>query len=231
MFLTACYEKLSAWLYSPLDRRGRAYLESHLNLLDAESDEFLELFIAEYREKPEERDRLRLARHILRDALTRGGTAQAVRDSYINVFGGLILDPAAWLQEIECQWMPLLAEPWTDRRAALCKLQLKRAIELAWLDPGVSPVIRAELHFLLGNLFANDLLKRPTNIFEIIVSCYAAALQVYTAERYPLRRAKILLTLGDVYRRQAADQRADLLLQAANYYGQALGIYNGCEPV
>ncbi len=89
----------------------------------------------------------------------------------------------------------------------------------------------AELQFLQGNLFANDFLKRSTDIFETIVNCYTAALQVYTADSYPLRRAKILLTLGDVYRRQAADQRADLLFQAANYYGQALDIYNNCEPV
>src|SRR5579885_2003493 len=116
MLLTACYQKLSPWLYSPLDRRGRAYLESHLDLLDAESDEFLELFIAEYKEKPEEQRRLRLARHILRDASERGRTTEAVRDTYINVFGGLILDPPAWLQEIEQQWMPRLAEPWTERR-------------------------------------------------------------------------------------------------------------------
>ncbi len=231
MFLTACYQKLSPWLCSPLDRRGRAYLENHLDLLDAEADEFLELFIAEYRERPDEQERLRLARHILRDAIERGRTAEAVRDTYVNVFGGLILDLPAWLQEIEQQWMPRLVEPWTDRRATLSKLQLKEAVELARLDPGVPPTIRAELQFLLGNLFANDLLKRPAGPFETAVNCYTAALQVYTIDRYPLRRAKILLTLGDVYRRQAADQRADLLLQAANYYGQALGIYNSCEPV
>jgi hypothetical protein len=231
MLLTACYQKLSPWLYSPLDRRGRAYLESHLDLLDAESDEFLELFIAEYKEKPEEQRRLRLARHILRDASERGRTTEAVRDTYINVFGGLILDPPAWLQEIEQQWMPRLAEPWTERRAALGKLQLRGAIERAQLDLTISPTIGAELQFLLGNLFANDLLKRPADTFETIVDCYTAALQVYSIERYPLRRAKILLTLGDVYRRQATDQHADLLLQATYYYGQALGIYNTCEPV
>jgi len=231
MLLTACFQKISPWLYAPLDRRGRAYLECHLDLLDAESDEFLELFIAEYREKPEEQNRLRLARHILRDAIKRGKTAEAVRDTYVNVFGGLILDPPAWLQEIEQQWMSLLAEPWTDRRAALSKLQIKGALEQAVLDPSVPLTMCAELQFLQGNLFANDFLKRSTDIFETIVNCYTAALQVYTADSYPLRRAKILLTLGDVYRRQAADQRADLLFQAANYYGQALDIYNNCEPV
>src|SRR5579885_2241682 len=189
MLLTACYQKLSPWLYSPLDRRGRAYLESHLDLLDAESDEFLELFIAEYKEKPEEQRRLRLARHILRDASERGGTREAVRDTYVNVFGGLILDPPAWLQEIEQQWMPRLAEPWTERQATRGKLQLRGAIERAQLDPTIAPTIGAELQFLLGNLFANDLLSHQAHTFETVVECYTAALQVYSIERYPLRRA------------------------------------------
>lgn len=231
MSLTACYQKLSPWLYSLLDRNGRAYLESHLELLDVEADAFLEIFIAQYRERPEEQERLRLARQIVRHAIELGKTAEAVRESYVNVFGGLILDLPDWLREIEEQWMPLLSEPWTDRRATLGKLRLKEAIERAWLDPAVLPATRAELQFLLGNLFACDLLQRPSNAFDTMVGCYTAALQVYTVGRYPLRRAKILLTLGDVYRRQAEDQRTDLLLQAAHYYGQALSIYNSFEQL
>jgi hypothetical protein len=230
MSLSACYQKLSPWLYSPLDRSGRVYLENHLELLDAESDEFLELFIAQYREKPAEQERLRLARHIVRHAIEQGRTTEAVRESYVNVFGGLILDLPTWLQAVEQEWMPLLSEPWTDRRATLGKLRLRDAIERARLDPGVAPTTRAELQFLLGNLFAGDLCRRPTDTFETMVACYTAALQVYTVEHYPLRHAKILLTLGDVYRRQAADQRTDLLLQAARYYWQALSIYGKREP-
>jgi hypothetical protein len=230
MSLSACYQRLSPWLYSPLDRNGRIYLESHLELLDAESDEFLEVFIAQYRGRPAEQERLRLARHIVRHAIEQGKTTEAVRESYVNVFGGLILDLPAWLQEVEQEWLLLLSEPWTDRSATLGKLRLREAIERAWLDPGVVPASRAELQFLLGNLFAGDLCRRPTGTFETIVDCYIAALQVYTVEQYPLRHAKILLTLGDVYRRQAADQRTDLLLQAAHYYWQALSIYGEREP-
>jgi len=230
MSLSTCYQRLSPWLYSPLNRTGRVYLENHLELLDAESDEFLELFIAQYREKPAEQERLRLARHIVRHAIEQGKTTEAVRESYVNVFGGLILDLPNWLQEVEQEWIPLLSEPWTDRRATLGKLRLREAILRAGQDPEVAPATRAELQFLLGNLFAGDLCRRPTGTFETMVGYYTAALQVYTVEHYPLRHAKILLTLGDVYRRQAADQRTDLLLQAARYYWQALSIYGKREP-
>ena len=234
MSLTACYQKLSPWLYSPLDRTGRAYLETHLDLLNGESDAFLELFIAEHKDALEVQRCLRLARHILHDAGARGGTLQAVREAYINVFGGLILDPPAWLQEIEQRWMHILVSPqveWTERSATLSKWHLREAIERAQADSTVVPEIGAELCYLLGNLFAHDLLRRPSSLFETTVEHYTSALQIYTPDRYPLRRAKILLTLGDVYRCQAGEQRADLLLRAAHYYGLALGIYHACESV
>ncbi len=231
MSLTASYQKLSPWLYSPLDRAGRAYLESHLDLLNDESDAFLELFIAEHKGVPEEHDRLRLARHILRDATARGKSPQAVREAYINVFGGLILDPPAWLQRIEQQWTRVLAGPWTERSSTLCKLHLRQAIEQAKIDPQAPLEMWAELSYLLGNLFANDQLKRPVSMFEALVNCYTSSLQVYTLARYPLRSAKILMTLGHVYYQQAAGQNSELLLQAARYYGQSLGIYQACELV
>lgn len=231
MSLTASYQKLSPWLYSPLDRAGRAYLETHLDLLNDESDAFLELFIAEHKEEQETQDRLRLARHILRDATARGKNLQAVREAYINVFGGLILDPPAWLQEIEQQWTRFLAAPWTERSSTLCKLHLRNAIEQAKIDPHAPLEMWAELSYLLGNLFANDQLKRSASIFETLVNCYTSALQVYAPARYPLRSAKILMILGHVYYQQAARQDPELFMQAARYYGQALGIYHACENI
>lgn len=231
MSLTSSYQKLSPWLYSPLDRAGRAYLEMHLDLLNDESDAFLELFIAEHKDVQEEQDRLRLARYILRDASARGKTPQAVREAYINVFGGLILDPPAWLQEIEQQWTHLLVAPLTERSATLCKLRLRAALEQAQADPQAPLEMWAELSYLLGNLFANDLLKRPAGTFEGIIHYYTSALQVYVPERYPLRSAKILMTMGHACYYQAARQHPDLYLQATRYYGQALGIYHTCETI
>ena len=224
--LTERYRKLSPWLCSPLDRSSRAYLETHLDLLNGESDHFLEMFIVEHQDKHDERQRLRLMRHILRDALLRGGTVRAVREAYINVQGGLILDPPMWLHTIEQQWMDFSDAHWTDRRMAVCKLQLKEAIGYAQTSVETAPEIVAELHYQLGNFFANDASKRSAAILETAVDFYDCALQVYIAERYPLRCARILLTLGDVYRRLADGQRADLIMESLDYYSRAMAIYN-----
>lgn len=229
MSLTERYQKLSPWLCSPLDRASRTYLETHLDLLSGESDQFLEMFIAEHKDVLNERQRLHLMRHLLRDATTRGGTPEAVRAAYINLFGGLILDPPAWLSEIEQQWQAAAETGWTARRMTVCKLCLKQAIERAQTDPEILPEIEAELHYQLGNFFANDTARSSTAVLEKAVECYTSALRVYTAECYPLRCARILLTLGDVYRRMAEDRRPDLILKSLSYYTKALAIYGSCD--
>ena len=232
MLLTERYQKLSPWLCSPMDRASRTYLETHLDLLSDESDQFLEMFIAEHKDMLNERQRLHLMRHLLRDATTRGGTPRAVREAYVNLFGGLILDPPAWLREIEQQWQVAAETGWTARRMTVCKLSLRQAIARAQTDPEISPEIEAELHYQLGNFFANDQAGSVTTIaLERAVECYTSALRVYTAECYPLRCARILLSLGDVYRRMAEDRQADLILKSLSYYTRALAIYGSFDLV
>ncbi|HEY0753016.1 MAG TPA: hypothetical protein VGD98_03490 [Ktedonobacteraceae bacterium] len=221
--LSERFEKLSPWLCSPFDRSSRAYLETHLDLLTGESDRFLELFIHEHEDTRDEQRRLRMIRHLLRDAEMRGKTVQAVREAYINMLGGLILDPPAWLQEIELEWGRFSEPDWTDRRMTVCKLRLKEAVEQASAE--TVPEITAELQYELGNFFANDVARRSRGMLEQAVGYYTSALQVYTAERYPLRCALLLLTLGDMYRRLAANRHADLIMQSLSYYSQAMAIY------
>lgn len=223
--LSECYHKLSPWLHSPFNRGSRAYLETHLDLLTEEADRFLELFIHEHENERDEQRRLRMMRHLLRDAETRGRTVQAVREAYINMLGGLILDPPLWLQAIEQEWEPATEADWTDRRMALCKLRLKEAIEQAQASAGIAPEIIAELQYELGNCFANGPSGSARPLLEKAIGYYTSALQVYTAERYPLRCALLLLTLGDVYRRLAGKRRADLIMHSLNYYSQAMTIY------
>jgi hypothetical protein len=228
--LTKSYQKLSPWICSPLDRSSRVFLETHLDLLSGELDEFLEAFIQAHNDEQEQQQRLRLSvmRLILQDSERRGGTVEAVRETYVNLFGGLLLDPPSWLQEVENEWAAFVEEPWTERRLTVCKLQLKAAIERAQAIPETAPEIIAELQYELGNFFANDSAKRTPAMLQTAIDYYTQALQVYTAERYPLRCARIWLTLGDVYRRLADNQHADLLLKSLHYYSRAMAIYNSC---
>lgn len=225
------YQKLSPWLCSPFDRKSRAYLESHLDLLSEESDRFLVMFIEEHRGMYDEQRRLRMMRHLLRDAVRRGQTSQAVREAYVNLLGGLILDPPEWLQEIEQEWASFAEDHWTDRRMTVCKLHLRRAIDSAQFHPETPVEIKAELQYELGNFFANDTSRRSTVALETAIELYTAALEVYTAEHYPLRCGLILLTLGDVYRRLADNQRADLIVKSLQYYARAMALYESHDLI
>jgi hypothetical protein len=229
--LAESYQKLSPWLCSPFDRKSRAYLETHLDLLSEESDQFLALFIEEHKGIHDEHRRLRMMRHLLRDAVQRGRTCHAVREAYINLLGGLILDPPEWLQEIEQEWSNFAEDHWTDRRLTVCKLHLRRAIECAQTHHETPAEVRAELQYELGNFFVNDPSRRSTVALETAIELYTAALEVYTAERYPLRCALILLTLGDVYRRLADNQRADLIMQSLHYYSKAMALYEAHDLI
>ena len=200
MLMIECYQKLSTWLCSSTDRASRAYLETHLDLLVGEIERFLDLFIGEHSDAPDEQRRLCAMRQLLQDVKARGGTQQAVRDAYVNVFGGLILDLPAWLLEIEQRFTATFSAGWTDRSMADCKMQLRDAINRASMDDQVAPEIVAELQYQLGNLFVNHAPHRSSGILQTAVGYYCASLRVYTSERYPQQYEKVLAALGEAYK-------------------------------
>ena len=196
MSVTELYHKLSPWLCAPIDRANRAYLETHLELLGSEYESFLDIFMGEYAGDSHEQQRLRLRQQLLRDARLRGATKDAVRESFVNVFGGLILDLPAWLMEAEQEFSFIFAAGLTQRAISLYKLRIKDAIEQAQSDSGVAAEIVAELQYRLGSVFAHDAGEYSLYSLEMAIQYYEAALQVYTAERYPLQYAKTLVALG-----------------------------------
>ncbi len=196
--LTRCYQKLSPWLCTPLDQTSRAYLETHLDLLTDEYEQFLAIFVSQHENSPVDQQLLRTLQHLLRESRERGGTQQAVRDAYINVFGGLILDLPAWLARVEQQLEVVFSLAQTDRLVAENKMRLKEAISQA-VREHLAPEIVAELQYQLGRLFANGVLQCSTGALKTAIGCYEASLRIYTPERYPLQYAKILAALDDVY--------------------------------
>ena len=144
--LTRCYQKLSPWLCTPLDQTSRAYLETHLDLLTDEYEQFLAIFVSQHENSPVDQQLLRTLQHLLRESRERGGTQQAVRDAYINVFGGLILDLPAWLARVEQQLEVVFSLAQTDRLVAENKMRLKEAISQA-VREHLAPEIVAELQY------------------------------------------------------------------------------------
>ncbi len=229
MSMTECYQALEPWLCTPFDRAHRAYLETHLELLASPVYQFLELFTGENKDDSQYEQHLRTCLQLLHDARIRGGTLEAVREAYINVFGGLLLDPPVWLLEKEHLARDLSRFNCSGRMVASGKMQLKDVIEQAERDERVAPEIVAELQYRLGNLFALESHEGSLYGSETAIVYYEAALQVYQPERYPLQCAKTLSALGVVYGRKTKTERferqADNLSKALHCYEAALRVW------
>jgi hypothetical protein len=228
MLMTGCYQKLAPWICIPVDRTSRMYLEEHLELLASEFEQFLECFIHEHCDHPGEQRRLRTLQQLLRDSRIRGGTRQAVREAYINMCSGLILDLPTWLVELEHQLVSGPRVGWTERMISVHKIQLKSAIEYVRADCEIAPEIVAELQYRLGTLFLNDIPERSIGACGSAIEYFEAALRAYTAEHYPLQCAKTLVGLGDAYRHFPAVQPGDNLAKVLGYYQEAVQIYRAC---
>ncbi len=222
MSMAEQYNALAPWLCAPVDRANRAYFETHLALLSDAAYQFLEIFTSDRGKDPREQRRLSTRLQLLRYAREHGSTPEGARAAYTNQFGGLLLDIPAWLVEVEQSLMALSRWAATGRTVTASKLLLRDAIRAAQHDHTIAPEIIAELQYRLGSLFVADFRERSVYALETAIGCFEAALQVYTAECYPLQYAKTLTALGDAYGHFPIEQQADNLAKALRCYEAAL---------
>lgn len=213
-----CFETFAPWLCMPMKQTSRVYLEANRELLSPECERLLELLISQHNDDQNEQRRLHIRKQLLQDARERGGTIQAVREAYVNVCGGLILDLPAWLVEIEQQLTTIARIGWTERMVAVCKMCLRDAIDVAHIEREIVPETRAELQYSLGNLFATKSSNDALATLRRAVEYYEAALQVYTFDRYPRQYAKVLKALVDIYMKFPAEQCEEKLKETLHSY-------------
>lgn len=225
MALTECYRKLAPWLFEPISQTHRLYLETHLELLSAESTQLLKHLIAEYHDQPNELQPLRLRQLLLQDAYARGGTVQAVREAYVNLFGGLLLDLPPWLTEIVHDLEMTAYPDHSERLLTVCKYRLDDAITYAQQHDSIAPETIAELHYQLGQLFLNTTRPCSAALLERVIDAYQAALQVYTSTHYPWQYAKIQCALGNAYLHFPHEQLVANVQRAFACYSTALQSY------
>ena len=226
MSLIEYYEKLEPWICTPIDRTSRAYLEAHLVLLSEEYARFLNLFVLQHDDQPDEQRKLRVQHHLLHDAQMRGGTALAVCEAYVNLCGGFILDLPPWLQTVDTQ-LRLLAHPGsTARFVTTCVLHLKDAIEQTLASDGIPAEVVAELQYQLGSLFLSSSFELSGRGFARAIEYYEAASCIYTAERYPLQYAKTVAALGTAYGHLSVEMPHEYLAQAIHCYESAWQVSN-----
>ena len=131
------FSRLQTWLALPTLREQRHYLEIHLGLV-AFGDQF-------HRSSPltesYEQEGINLyhqALLLLSDILERGGTRAAVREAYVNAFGGLILDLPLWLQKNEGTLNALQDTQETDQTTEQYTRPVREALALAEHDPQIA---------------------------------------------------------------------------------------------
>src|ERR1019366_4989873 len=168
---------------------------------------------------------------LLQDVRRRGNKTEAIREAYVNTYGGLALDLPPWLAELEEQRTLLLRLRRPDRTTKSHVRLLRGAIDRAQHDRSVPPEVVAELQ----NELAYTLLQSPhpssqteyIDMLEQAMAYHEAALQVYTYERYPFQYAKTHSQLGMICQHYGiAAGKPEFIEQAISCYKTALWVYD-----
>ncbi|HTK07455.1 MAG TPA: hypothetical protein VL485_09815 [Ktedonobacteraceae bacterium] len=220
------FQQLVIWLGTSMHtyRRGRRFLESNQVLLRTEIERELErLITAHVEEKVEMKQQMQYHQELLRTAKRRGGTSTAIREAYINVYGGFALDLPNWLEVIEQQRAQLHRLRRPERTTRTHIQLLRQALAHAQLDTEVAPEIVAELSNELGYMLLQGPLPLKhsdhLHLLQEAIASHEAALAIYTYARYPLQYARTCIYLG------AALQRYGYILDSQEEIEKALGYY------
>jgi len=222
-------QMLITWLSLPTYREACRFLEAHLELLTSRSYHILAQLTIHTEEKEIVSEELVRDMYdhleLLRDAHTRSGTMEAIREIYIDRYGGFVLDLPAWLAAIQQQLADLSQKERSDSIAAEQESLLRGAIVRAQGEGNIAPETLAELRIELGNTLAQNSHLGRTQTSETILETYQEALLVFTLPRYPRRYAWIWYSLGNIYCRFITIDPRTSAEQAIACYEEALQVY------
>ncbi len=227
------FQQLVEWLNISMrdHRKGRHFLETNTLLMEHETDRELErLIAAQVEDKIEIKQQMQHLQALLHDVHRRGNKTEAIREAYVNTFGGLALDLPDWLAELEEQRMLLVRLRRPDRTTKNHVRLLRGAIDQAQHAGNVPQEVIAELQ----NELAYALMQGPhpasqteyIDMLEQAMSYHEAALQVYTFERYPFQYAKTHSQLGIICQHYGiASGKSEFIERAIVCYKTALWVY------
>lgn len=212
-------ELLDAWLNAETYREERRFLEDHRELLDSTTIVLLGRRAKKSHASPVYREHAAL----LDDALRRGGDRAAIREAYINMYGGLADEIPAWLEELDAHLRDSGKDRRRDQTAGERVAWLRAACLRAQQDTGVSPEAGAELSMRLWDAL-DDL---PSGHHSAIneqekVTCLVRALRAYSIERYPRQYGSAQNALAQTYvGRRDGSSRRGLYIELAIAHCQA----------
>lgn len=213
-------EKLLAWLSASTYHEERSLLEAYPEILVIESgqlDHLQELYPTLAGQKTETLSQgMRMLRHI------KEKMAQVVRESYVDMYGGLVLDLPPWLEEIQKQIAKMGQDFPLEQTAQERMTILGNAIKLAKAQTHQAPEIIAELHMLQVIACLETPLAVQASTIETAIQACQEALTVYKFDRYSYQHARVLVFLGLSYQKRQQGERRANLEQALTYYKAAL---------
>jgi tetratricopeptide (TPR) repeat protein len=194
------FQQLVDWLTisTQAPYRGRLYLESHPELLQASvQKELARLLHAHADDPPAVQQPLRDHLLLLTDACQRGASPEALCTAYINLYGGLSLELPAHLQALEAHRAQLIKIRRPDRTNRLHIRLLRCACAQV---PSDQPEIKATLLNELGRVLAHSTHYSSQEQFlqalEEAMHCYETAGDTFASD-YPLQFAHTASLLAE----------------------------------
>ena len=212
------------WLQTPDYRGERRFLEAYLELLDPHTEDILNDLIIQCAQQPDTVQGLRDHLTLLRDIVRRGKTITAIREGYVNAFGGLTLNLPLWLEKIE-QQLDELRHAKRSSQTADCLTLLRTALVRTQKEENTASEVLAALNSRLWSALEDAVGLDDQQRQEEEITCLQAALQIYTYARYPNQYAMAQYKLGITYNDRIEGERRANLEQSIACYQETLRIY------
>lgn len=236
------FAALYRWLGIDHPSASRRFLQMHLELLSPAAVLLIRRMIVELNDPSGllwqmfdsddqsevdegERDQLRERIGLLNDIHRRGGTKQAIRDIYIDVYGGIALDMPPWLDHAMKRLQMLIGTGLSERTLPMIISGLQLIVDQAENAPDVPPEMLAELRFYLQEMLKESPDADTAPIQEERIAILQDILHTYTRERYPRRYAEIQHNLGLIYKERETGDQPENLNQARAFLQRAIDVY------
>jgi len=219
----AIMEQMLAWLDRPSPREQRHFLETHPDLLSPESDTILQALLAQEADQIKSGQKFRDALFLLQDIRGRGEKGGAIREGYVNLYGGFALDLPPWLEEIEVQLTVLKQAKEPEQTAEERVAMLDKALQRAQKEKDLAPEILATLRYELASALWRR--HKHSSLLEAGITLCEQVLDNYTLTHYPQQYAQTQSVLGNIYRICIKGNKRENLEQAIAYFQNALRIH------
>ena len=219
-------EVVQTWLDCRTSAAERVCLHEHPALLSEEAVSILEHALKELRSRGEYIGDLPDKLALLHGALERGGTPEAIRASFIDMYGGLVCvdELPPWLIDVAERYTLLRRIGSPEDTARERFILLTAALDRCSRE-SVAAEARAELLNRLAIALKEDEQNNRLQAIEDALSAHQQALTIYTRTAYPRQWAMLQSNVGNTYASRIFGSRRQNIEDAIRHFRAALEVY------